>query len=378
VIIRGYGFAAVSSGLLVDFGGTAATSASFVSDTEIHATYPALVAGSYAVHVGNGGPALPTRARLVVVDAPAFPAATILRTLDSLGVDNLIYDAERRAIYLMDGNINRIERYRFNGSNWLADSLVTGGGNHTPRIALSPDGTELLKTSGGGTISRIDPATLSVISTVTATAFPGTVSLGLIAFANDGGAIGTANISPYRYDMLTQQFTALNADLDLSAPAIVASGNGDTLLLASSGIGLATSSAKPVFAYDSSSGNFTQTIVRATSERASLSRDGSRIILVSLQPSGLPAVTVYDASFTALGTLPAVAIISPDATTAYGFGTGMIRKFDLNSPSGGSFLEIGSGTPLPPGASFTEMIISPDGRTLFLAGDRQLVVVPAP
>jgi hypothetical protein len=115
VIIRGFGFS--STDLAVDFGGNAATSATFVSETEIHATYPPILApGNYTVNVSNNGvPNLTTRATLVVVDPPAFPAATIVRQNGSGGLGNLIYDAERRAIYLMDAAQKPPRAYRFNG-----------------------------------------------------------------------------------------------------------------------------------------------------------------------------------------------------------------------------------------------------------------------
>jgi hypothetical protein len=62
------------------------------------------------------------------------------------------------------------------------------------------------------------------------------------------------------------------------------------------------------------------------------------------------------------------------------FPTGLIRKFDLNSPAGGGFAEIGGGTPVTdsPGSNFNAMTISADGGTLFLAGDERLIILPAP
>jgi len=388
VIIRGFGFA--SAGLQVDFGGTAAASASFVSDTEIHASYPALAAGSYPVNVANGGPALATRAQLVV-NAPSLPAASLVRTNNPSGVGNLIYDAERQAVYLMDGDNNRIERYRVSGGMWLADSLVTGASGINPRIALSPDGTELLKTSGG-TMSRINPVTFSAMSGIDAMPFLGVGgNLNLIAFGNDGGAIGSSfapapasGITLYRYDMLTQRFASVSTQTDMTNRLIVASADGDTLVLPTFEP-LIPALAKPVFTYDSSGGSLTQTAVTTTSTgHASLSRDGSRIILTTAESSATQVTTVYNGSLAALGNLPADLrgfVISPDGATAYAYfsGSGTIRKFDLTSPSGGGFTEVGVGTPVDsPGTFFSSMTISPDGGTLFIAGNQRMIVMPAP
>ena len=78
-------------------------------------------------------------------------------------------------------------------------------------------------------------------------------------------------------------------------------------------------------------------------------------------------------------------VFSPDERYAYGYDIGArtIRKFDLDDPDGvGGFTEIGSGT-APPGLPTTllaapQLAISPDGGWLFVAGDANLVVMPAP
>jgi hypothetical protein len=394
VIIRGFGFS--STDLAVDFGGNAATSATFVSETEIHATYPPILApGNYTVNVSNNGVPIPTTlATLVVVDPPAFPAETIVRPVGSGGLGNLIYDAERRALYLMDASQNRLRAYRFNDmtDTWDLDPAFVdagGGGNH--RVSLSPDGTELLMTAGL-TMRRIDPETLGIIGNVDATPFLGLggAHLNLIAFGNDGGAVGSAyapltGITLYRYDMLTQQFAALSTESSMTNRTIVASGDGDTLVLPTSEP-LAPGFEKPLFTYDASLGTLTQRAVLNTgTENASVSRDGSRFILVNAPNSAQQVTTVYNASFTALGNLPADLrgfVISPDGSTAYAYfsGSGLVRKFDLNDPDGmGGFVEVGVGVAVSsPGSFFSRIAISPDGGTLFLAGNERLIVVPAP
>jgi hypothetical protein len=124
----------------------------------------------------------------------------------------------------------------------------------------------------------------------------------------------------------------------------VASGDGDTLVLPTSEP-LAPGFEKPLFTYDASLGTLTQRAVLNTgTENASVSRDGSRFILVNAPNSAQQVTTVYNASFTALGTLPADLrgfVISPDGSTAYAYfsGSGLVRKFDLNHPNGWRFQE---------------------------------------
>jgi hypothetical protein len=397
VIIRGYGFSSVATGLQVLFDTTVATSVTLVSDTEIRATYPSLSAGVYSVSVRNASTTLPTRARLVVVDRPAFAYTAIPRIntpeAPTFAV-NLTYDGERKAIYLVDSDRNRIERYKFNGVTWDTASRSVGGGGVNSRMALSPDGTEILKT-GASTLSRIDPDTLASISTdpsAFATLGPGIVNLNMIAFANDGTAIGnvyapTSGVTLYSYDMLTQTFSVLSS-LDLTNRSIVASGDGSSLILPSYE-SLIPSAAKPVFTYDASSGALMQRATTTTrTEHASVDRTGSTFILTTAEFSPDQVTTVYDSSFAPLGILPDSAhdlrgfVVSPDGTKAYAYysGTGKIRKFDLTVPNDGSFLEIGTGRTIEdsPGTFFNDMTISPDGGTLFIAGNQNVIVVPAP
>lgn len=390
VIIRGHGFTGATS---VSFGGVPAVpgSLSVVSDTEIRASYPALFTlGAQPVQVGS----LSTRANLFVVSPAAFAAVNLARSVGAGNPANLVYDAERRALFVMDPVNNAIERYRFvSGTTWNVDtpfSVGVGGGN--PRIALSPDGTELLKTSGNGTLlHRVNPAAIPLAlmsppTNVDASSLLGGGSLNLIAFANDGRAVGNASspstgITLYRYHMLNQTFTASSTQVDMTNRTIVASGDGDTLVLPTFE-SLAPGFFKPVVTYDASAGTLTSrsSILTSQTDHASVSRDGSRMILRSAQTA-----TVYDfvsGTLTVRGNLPAGLtgfVISPDGAFAYGYFASpspIIRTFDLNiggfPPTGGS-VAINS-----PGTSFNAMTISPDGGTLFIAGNQSISIVPAP
>ena len=123
-------------------------------------------------------------------------------------------------------------------------------------------------------------------------------------------------------------------------------------------------------------------------EHASVSRDGSRMILVSSPLSASQTTTVYNytggagGTLTVHGTLPAglsAFVISPDGATAYAYfaaGGGTVRKYDLTNP--GAFPQTGSVPAASPGTFFNAMTISPDGGWLFLAGNERVVILPAP
>src|SRR5581483_5203345 len=224
VIIRGVGFSTLSrDSVLVQFNSTPATTAPVVSDTEIRATHPPLSTGAYSISVSSGAASIPSRAalRLVVIDPPAFPLTTIPRPASASSPPTLIYDAERQALLFTDFYNGRILRYALSGNGDASSEVFGPGGAFSAvgRIALSPDGTELIRI-GDSKLFRLDPVTLAAVSSVDPS-----LSLGsgnpvwfamAIAFANDGGAIGRGSWFDrdgllhdglYRYDMLTQAFT---------------------------------------------------------------------------------------------------------------------------------------------------------------------------
>ncbi|MDD5058140.1 MAG: IPT/TIG domain-containing protein [Sideroxydans sp.] len=388
VIIRGFGFSTLSN-LNVLFGAAAATSVSVISDTEIRASYPALAAGNYSVIVKNATQTLPTRAQLTVVDAPSLSYAAITRpsgATSGLLSSNLIYDAERRAIILCDINgasTDRLERYRFNGSSWVMDSVIDFGYPHiyTTTIALSPDGTELLKSEWGG-INHVDLASWTTTGMGSASSLSIGAQLGgRIAVTNDGGVVGptyTPNVF-YWYDILDRNFIILatpSSSWTALNRFVSASGDGSRLILPNT-----VSSSNALYYYDSGNQNITSTSVMTTySNMVSVNRTGSRSIV--LVASGQYAV--YDSAFNNIGALPTLdaAVISASGNTAYTYvsSNNAIHKYDLNIPNGsGGFTEIGSGTVLAdsPGTGIA-MTISPDGGTLFLAGSLRVLIVPVP
>src|SRR5436190_3505232 len=387
VLIRGRCFAALyASTLAVRFNSTATVSAVVVNDTEILAAYPpAMVAGAYAISVGDGTTTLPSRSqlKLLLVNPPTFAAVTIPRVGPSpFAPSNLIYDAERQALLLIDRQNNRIERYAFSSGAWSSTSATVGAGGGNPSIALSPDGTELLKAGTGTLLFRLNPATLApqIPSSVDATPVLGSGSLNMLAFGNDGGAIGnataTSGITLYRYDMLTQSFSAVSSVQHMLSRLLVASRDGGTLVMASVD---PTSSDKRVYTYDAAVGFIAPRPPTSSSVNpVSVSTDASRTILANESASA--PITVYDASFNPVGALPNGAngwVLSPDGTFAYAYypGVGRVRKFDVRT----TVTEVGTGVAVAsPGGSQTEMAIAPDGGTLFLAGDLRVIVLPAP
>jgi hypothetical protein len=423
VIVRGSGFAALTAvQAQVLFGATPGSGVQVVSDTEIIATAPPLAAGRYVVTVKDSSQTLPGSPALVVVAAPAYAYARIARAANSDPVqfDHVLYDAERGAIYLYDVNTfgpaiggqyaDEIERYRFSGGSWTADVLYTvlplgqmGSLNARGRIALTPDGGSLVRI-GSFTIDQLSPVTGALLASTSPSdtfgAFANQTEMWDGAGTNDGYLLGSArnnngvNTAPgfaFLYDAQTHACLpapdAPTGATNLFQYSFAGSADGSRVLMTEGG-----NMPTAYLSYDSASAGYTTSAPLGTlnSSLVRLSRDGMRAILHA--DSTRYAVADFTGGHLAniIGYLPppdAVAfVISPDGTRAYVYlpATNTIHAYDLTAapdPSG-QFPEIGTGLVLAdaPGAaaSGAEMIITPDGGALILAGTANVIVTPPP
>jgi IPT/TIG domain-containing protein len=381
VIIRGENFSAVTI-QDVKFDSTSAATFSVVSDTEVHATYPGLAAGTYPVQLQSNLGASRSLANLVVVDAPPYTATTIAYPdATSKTINSIRYDAERQALIAVvadgtsSGN-NRFFRSVFGSGSWGAPTS-TSVFNLTD-MALSTDGKVLLAETSGALATgttQYDAATL-VAGTTTDDSinFSGYWEKRL-AVANDGTAVIVAADGPacghvIRYRLRNPQVTDTGAVTCL--PPFVGGSADGSIIVAGSNI-----TTHDVYAFSAADGTMTPKIQLTLTAAPALDRSGSRIVLNNTR--------VYDSGFNLLpGALPgttSAVVLKSDGTTAYTYdSSGMVRKFDLTGiPVAGIYPEIGSGTSLAgnPGSN-VRMTITPNDGTLFLAGGTRIVVLPAP
>jgi hypothetical protein len=383
-VVRGQGFQKFTvQG--VTFGGVATTTFTVVSDTEIHADYPALATGTYPVQID--APASPgavlSSANLVVVDPPNYAAATLAYPAAAPQVQNLLYDAERGALLLAATDTvagGEILRYAFGAGGWGAPStsLVSGLAD----IALSTNGAELLALSQTA-LTHTDSVSLAA---GVVTPGPALVSGGFLknlAVANDGTAVVTTGINAststpvYLYATRTAAFSQPSTTLSLDNAIARASADGSTMAIVQGDPAL--TSAPAVFRYTASTQTISSTGVTLNQNAVApaLDRAATRVVL--------NGTNVYDSGYQLLGTLPATTlavVVRPDATRAYTFDStaSQILSFDLTaSPAGAAFPQVGAATtPAGDPGSGVKMAISPDGGTLFLAGSNQIVVQPSP
>jgi hypothetical protein len=404
VIIRGQGFQKFSlTG--VTFGATVATAFSVVSDTEILASYPALAAGSYAVQIQapSSAGAISSQANLVTVNAPGYTATTIPYPSGTPQVNELLYDAERRALLVADTAGGRILRYSFSGSAWSSTAIST-----LSDISLATDGQHLLALSQTA-LTQYDPAALTAGTVTPAPTFAtaGTVFKNL-AMGNDGNAVVTTGYPPSTSTAL-YVYTACNAisinttcipafSQPASTPtldntAAVGSSDGSQIAIMQGDSTLTSPPAAYLYAAVSDTFSATGAALNQNSVAPAISvytpanstTSTTRIVLSGTDVNSATVTNVYDANYNLLGTLPnttLAVVVKPDATRAYTFDStaSQVLSFDLTaSPAGGAFPQVGSGTTLAgnPGTG-VRMAISPDGGTLFLAGSSRIVVQPAP
>lgn len=389
VVLRGNGLSAVTS---LSFGGVPATSFTVMSGTEIHANYPALAAGTYAVRLNGGAISFP--AQMVIVDAPTFAATSIpYPNADARVVRALIYDAERKALIVGVNDLtipssSGLLRYAYTTS-WQTPTSTSI--DPFRDAALSMDGTSLLTLSNSSLIT-VNAATLAQGAAVNNSS----VSLSgfkNIAMANDGNAIVTTGENVIGYTDLYVYGTGISSfvliptgtftsyiGLYHGTPA--ASADGSRVVLIQGDSSLITT--PPVNQYLATSSSLVGTSLSLNQSTGVVSplvapaidRAGTRMVLTGTK--------VYDNNYTLLGTLPSTTlsvVLKPDATRAYTYdSSGRVRTFDLTgTPNGGAYTEVGTGTTLAanPGAG-VKMAITPDGGALFLAGGDSIVVLPAP
>jgi hypothetical protein len=395
VIIRGENFNLIHP-TAIQFGSTAAISFTVVSDTEIHATHPPLAAGTYTVHVVNTEGIDRTRAQLVVADAQAHAAAAL--AYPSAGPQyplDMVYDAGRGALLValvhnnQGANATELDRYTYATGTTTWSSASSTLLPWIGAMALSADGAKLLvgtqdpNSSFDSNINELDPMTLATQLTTPVQNFGPPTH---IAVVNDGRAIltgGSDAIEPIMsYSELRPQVVPL--DPHLNGPTYVyngvvaASGDGSTATITD---GLEGAIMQWNASTEQLSGAQSSTIYYW----ANLSRDGSR----SLVGGSGGATQVYDATLNPIGTLPSttlVGVLAPSGQRAYTYDiNGTVRVFDLTTPPGGQtmFPEIlpaitPSASPSTNQNNPRKMVITPDGGTVFIAGDQQIIVLPVP
>jgi len=398
VVIRGHALSGVSA---VSFGSTAATAVTVLSDTEVHASYPATLSpGTLSVTLNGGSIASP--GSIAAVARQPYSGQMLAYPQAPQGILGALYDAERSALFVAasfaQSANNRLWHYTYSGGTWSAASETPIPG--LQGIQFSNDGSRLIALTGYS-LYMLDPASggFPPSSTVPGP-FPQSGSVGskylyTFALANDGNGIvtvagvgTTGPMSPYLYAPTAPgSFIALPTGLLLNTsyiggtPMLASSADGSLLLAAQTGV----SPPQPVLQY-----NPATTLVSATSvsinqvpgEPPVMDAGAAKRVVYDGRVN-----SVYDSNYRLLGNIPGVVrvlSINRQGTRVYALTQdSTLHTYDLTATTvNGNYPEIGSGSAQTVPASNSSIIlrleITPDGGTLFLAGDTGVAVIPAP
>ncbi|MBB6092829.1 hypothetical protein HNQ60_001707 [Povalibacter uvarum] len=379
-IIRGIGFSGFPiSG--VRFGGTAATSMLYISDTEVRAVYPALAAGSYPVSldIPDHQGAITSTATLIAVD-PVTRAAQTLAWPAGVGVvKSLRHDAQRDALLVAtDISGGTIVRYPYAGGAWGAPTTAVV--TNLQGLSLTVDAAQLLAVANTQVVS-VDPETLARGTAIEAPALPTNSFLKSIEVANTNLALITTGIAESKGTELYTLVVRTNAITKLAANfnngTLGTSADRSVINLVQGDPSLTTAPAVVAFAAGNGGISNTGIAINQNTIGPALDREATRLVLNGLN--------VYGANYALLGKLPTTTLavaLRPDGKRAFTYDSaaGALLVFDTSTTKNGEALpQVGAAVPLAgaPGAG-PKMIISADGRTLFLAGATQLVVQPTP
>ncbi len=382
-IIRGVGFRSFATqGVRV--GATAATEFSINSDTELRVSYPGLAAGSYEIqidipeHEGD----LQSSARLVIVD-PTNYSAQALAYPTTGSVLEVVYDAERSAILVAtDAGGGTVHRYAFAEGAWQTPSSAVV--SELRDITLSTQGERLLTLTQRSLILA-DPTTLAAETTIAAEGLDSGVTLKNIAITNEDRAFvttgqSTSGATPvYLYS--GRQATLIETSQTLNNATPTPAGQGSSIVFIQGHSTL--TSAPPVFLFATGAAQFQPLGVSLNQNAIApvVDKAGRRAILNGTRVHG----TTETESFALLGTLPATTValaVNKAGSRAYTYDSAAagILVFDISADRDeAAYAALGAAVPLAgdPGAS-PKMTISPDDKTLFIAGSARLVIQPAP
>lgn len=373
VILRGTGFTGVTS---VSFGSTAATSMTVVSDSEIHASYPALPAGTYPITIDSG--AVTDTASLIAVSPPAFTATMVPYPSGYVdtGGPEIEYDAQRTALFVVfpavePQNTAVLQRYAFDGSGWGTPTLVSMPG--LVQVHLSPDGSRLLALVftdlSHMTMVELDPVTLAQIDATTVATLATFQFFGGFALANDGNAI-VGNSGAFAYGTFSRTFTPIpSATCCSTIPE--ASGNGAIVEMGGPTYVASTEEIQP-----GPKTNFVGSdLTDFTGDKV---LNGNNVVEPTGQIlGGVP--DYYGGVLNAAGTR--VYSINMDGNT----GDPVLDTYDLTAIPTGSpatYPEVETPITLPGCLSavcpqgFYSLTLSPDGATVFIAGPSAFWVQP--
>jgi len=389
VVIRGSALGGTTS---VHFGSTAATSVVVVSNTEVHATYPAsLGAGVHAVTLNSG--AIAFTGSIVAVPPTNYSSATLDLPADPETLRFLSYDAERRALFAGAIGGEAIWRFTYDGTSWSAPQVFPIAG--LAHAVLSPDGSRIFATTRSDGMLELDADDLSVLRSTPAPLQEdgtGPVWLQTLTIANNGMAYvaGNSTTSPsYYFSIVDRTFNTTRTSGGTGVNR--ASLDGSRLM----GSGSSVWPPATLGFYDSSTMMRSQKSPSSSHVTVMAARHGDKYVTLPQEGASLQHYVYATADDALLGRLPGstsvsesnasnrplLAEVNPQGTRAYLLMEDeVLHTYALDQPTvDGLFPEIGTPLTIDTRDTFNARLIATmthDGRALFIGGNRAVLVIP--
>ncbi|MRV72444.1 hypothetical protein GJ700_12055 [Duganella sp. FT92W] len=396
VLVYGTGLSAVDGQNVAIRVGTFAPTAFSTRDNVLTMFMPALDAGTYDVTLSNSSGMLVSKTTLKVAAPQTYTYHAVPTTGDKA---SLLWDADNKALFVINAQ-KTIERYAAGSTGTFTRTATNAFPNGVEAIGLTRDHSALIASSGANTFLKLAVADLALQQTWpvgTWTAQPDYMRNPLPVLGDNRAMISNYGM----LDLDTGAVTAYSGPL-LSglAPYGIVAPNGASMLVPGTG-----ASPGPLTLYSVETGKFAplpQATVSNAFSTASASRDGSWW-LQGRSVGGALTFNVYNilgqlqgAVKPPAGWTPVAGVISSDGNTVYLYatnGTGAPRVYVFNTISAvgpGNYPILGqipvtdradcTGTFSLPSCinNVAQMVIAHDDKTLFIMGDRNLLVVPVP
>lgn len=394
VMVYGAGFDAIDhQSAAIRVGNFAPASISKLSDKVLALTMPALEAGTYDVTLSNAAGLAAPKVPLKVLATQTYPYQALATTGDKA---SMLWNGENKSLYVVNAGQKSVMRFTAGatGTFTLASSRTFANG--IDAVGLNRDHTALIVSTQGSTFNKVSVTDLSDL--VTPPWKLGDFTATLDYHRNPLPVLGDNRVLTSNYSMLdletgavtpnTQAFPSLNGLLPYGG----VTRDGNIVLISNNPLALQT----PLTVYTLTSGQFRQ--LEATSSVDSFTRNASsRNGRVWAQNN-----VVFDDGHRKLGLLTppagwanvAMAVSRTGSRTyTYATSTGALPRvyvFDTLASVGATtdlpimgFMELADrpdcdGAPALPGCipNVAQMRIADDDLTLFIMGDRMLVVQP--
>jgi hypothetical protein len=398
VLVYGSGFSTLPAGLNgVSVSGVQPTAATVLNDKVLRLTLPVVQAGRYGVTLKSAS-GMSTASKNIVVT----PRATYAyQAFDTQGLKTtMVWDAVSKSAFVVNSTLKSVMRYADVGGRFQL--VNTRSFPAVDSIAMTPDHTALVLQSAGSTIYKLSPTDLSTLATFSLSTYSDTST----SYSTPLTIVGDNRLMHATYGwvdldtgatkpVLFQQYNGFGG----SASWAAVSGNGMRMIRPDSGM---YSPRGPMYHADVTNDAFVAYNSSLTPYfyRYAVNHDGT---VWSLEGQ----VVDFDLNLLGYATLPDgwlsnQAAMSRDGTRLYhyaqsaSFGTKpRIYVFDtskaqttqVNLPVLG-YIEFDDlpNCPYNQNGGYydqcytfeSRIVISDDGRTLFVVGDRKFVVVPIP